>query len=199
MASTDVVAYAVSKVQFEERLGKLQEMQKAQFEADPRKLLADFFQPGDASGPLGLMLANGSAPPSQPTTQWFAVYRPCSRDSIAKMLGNTAVGKGLNIKGKSAKKNRLSGFVPFCQISKNEDRKQLEASPKDSRFRIFYSSAADCAQARGKMESALAEMKVEKGKKLNIEVPEVKNRCACRCLPLYCSLLLACLLLERLI
>ena len=154
VASTDVVAYAVSKVQFEERLGKLQEMQKAQFEADPRKLLADFFQPGDASGPLGLMLANGSAPPSQPTTQWFAVYRPCSRDSIAKMLGNTAVGKGLNIKGKSAKKNKLSGFVPFLQVSDNAHKKLVEPSPKDARTHIYYRNVI----ARQQAESTLTEV-----------------------------------------
>ena len=40
----------------------------------------------------------------------FAVYRPTSRDAIAKMLSGVAVGKGLNVKGKSAKKNRLSGL-----------------------------------------------------------------------------------------
>ena len=31
-------------------------------------------------------------------SSWFVVYRPCSRDSIAKMLGRVGVGKGLNIK-----------------------------------------------------------------------------------------------------
>ena len=35
-------------------------------------------------------------------------------------------------KGKSAKKNHLSGFVPFLQISDNNHKKDLEASPPDS-------------------------------------------------------------------
>ena len=29
-------------------------------------------------------------------TQWFVVYRPTSKDAIAKMLSGAAVGKGLN-------------------------------------------------------------------------------------------------------
>ena len=41
------------------------------------------------------------------------------KDAIAKMLSGAAVGKGLNVKGKSAKKGVLSGFVPFVQISSN--------------------------------------------------------------------------------
>ena len=35
-------------------------------------------------------------------------------------------------KGKSAKKNYLSGFVPFLQISRNEHKKQIEPSPKET-------------------------------------------------------------------
>ena len=172
-----MAVWMLNRDAFESKLGKLAELKAEQYLADPRALIGNFYAKGDKSGPAGAVKAKGSSADgggSEGETSWFVVYRPCSRDSIAKMLGGMGTGKGLNIKGKSAKKNRLSGFVPFCQISKNEDRKQLEASPKDSRFRIFYSSAADCAQARGKMESALAEMKVEKGKKLNIEVPEVR-------------------------
>ena len=54
------------------------------------------------------------------------------------MLGKLAVGKGLNVKGKSAKKNRLSGFVPFCQISNNEDKSHLQPSPSNARTHIYY-------------------------------------------------------------
>ena len=61
---------------------------------DPRKLLSDFYQSGDGTGPRGLL----KGPPGPNPTQWFAVYRPCSRDSICKMLGTTGVGKGLNVK-----------------------------------------------------------------------------------------------------
>jgi hypothetical protein len=44
----------------------------------------------------------------------------------------------LNVKGKSSKKNRLSGFVPFLQIHENEDKQLVETSPIDSRVKIFY-------------------------------------------------------------
>eukprot|EP00327_Prymnesium_parvum_P016862 CAMPEP_0113288082 /NCGR_PEP_ID=MMETSP0008_2-20120614/32083_1 /TAXON_ID=97485 /ORGANISM="Prymnesium parvum" /LENGTH=815 /DNA_ID=CAMNT_0000139419 /DNA_START=165 /DNA_END=2614 /DNA_ORIENTATION=- /assembly_acc=CAM_ASM_000153 len=47
-------------------------------------------------------------------------------------------GKGLNIKGKSAKKNRLSGFVPFLQIHDNNHKSAVEDSPKEARTKIFY-------------------------------------------------------------
>ena len=69
-------------------------------------------------------------PPPEPSSSWFAVYRPCSRDAISKMLGRVGVGKGPNIKGKCARKNRLSGYVPFCQISINEDKEALGVTPR---------------------------------------------------------------------
>lgn len=57
------------------------------------------------------------------------------------MLGAVGVGKGLNVKGKSAKKNRLSGFVPFCQISDNAHKKDIEDSPYDARTVIYFRNA----------------------------------------------------------
>ena len=117
-ASGELVGFAITRAEFEERLGPLHKLQAEQFAADPRKLISDFYKAGDKSGPSGVLAARGGAAAAEgtPQTDWFAVYRPCSRDSIAKMLGTVAVGKGLNIKGKSAKKNRLSGFVPFLQV-----------------------------------------------------------------------------------
>ena len=85
------------------------------------------------------------------------------------MLGQVGVGKGLNIKGKSAKKNKLSGFVPFCQISKNEHKADLENAPSDARTRIFYQSLAAKEKAKGLLASALLELKAEKGSKLEID------------------------------
>eukprot|EP00929_Paragymnodinium_shiwhaense_P079862 TRINITY_DN4162_c0_g1_i1.p1 TRINITY_DN4162_c0_g1~~TRINITY_DN4162_c0_g1_i1.p1 ORF type:complete len:941 (+),score=242.83 TRINITY_DN4162_c0_g1_i1:112-2934(+) len=90
-------------------------------------------------------------------TEWFAVYRPTSRDAIAKMLNGIAVGKGLNVKGKSAKKGHLSGFVPFLQISKNEHKKDIEASPPDSRLRVYYCTREARAQALAHLEPLLPE------------------------------------------
>eukprot|EP00913_Durusdinium_trenchii_P024467 g22969.t1 len=92
----------------------------------------------------------------------FAVYRPTSRDAIAKMLSGAAVGKGLNVKGKSAKLNRLSGFVPFLQISQEilgrngdptplsqavggwsdprNDKAEVAPSPSDACVTIYFAS-----------------------------------------------------------
>ena len=46
------------------------------------------------------------------------------------------MGKSLNVKGKSAKMNRLSGFVPFCQISLNEDKAQIHEASVSARVHV---------------------------------------------------------------
>ena len=48
---------------------------------------------------------------------FFSVWRPTSYDAIRMMMVGQATGKSLNVKGKSAKRGKLSGFVPFIQIS----------------------------------------------------------------------------------
>eukprot|EP00434_Breviolum_minutum_P023161 symbB.v1.2.020435.t2/scaffold1721.1/size104744/4 len=86
-------------------------------------------------------------------TEWFAVYRPTSRDAIAKMLSGVAVGKGLNVKGKSAKLNRLSGFVPFLQISQESDKADVTPSPPESRITIYFGSEELRRRASGQLQS----------------------------------------------
>ena len=51
------------------------------------------------------------------------------------MIKGTACGKGLNVKGKSAKTGEISGFVPLLQISE-EEHKHRCASRRASRTRI---------------------------------------------------------------
>jgi CRP-like cAMP-binding protein len=168
-----VTVWALSRDDFENKMGSLSQLKAEQYLTDPRHLIADFYCKGDAHGPAGTL---GDNPvPESPAAQssWFAVYRPCSRDSIAKMLDGAGTGKGLNIKGKSAKKNRLSGFVPFCQISNNDDRKLLEGSPREARVRVFFQSEAAAAEARRALESTLVELQVEKKAKLQIEDQQV--------------------------
>ena len=162
------IVWTVSREDFEAKLGPLSMLQAELYLTDPRSLIANFYGKGDATGPAGALptAADGerATPPAadgSATSAWFAVYRPCSRDSIAKMLGRVGTGKGLNIKGKSAKKNRLSGFVPFVQISDNDDKEVLEPSPRDSRVTIFYQSEGARATACAKLGSALVEMQVE--------------------------------------
>lgn len=142
-ACTDVTLLSLKRRTYERVLGSLDLRQKEHYASDPRKAIADFYGSGDANGPLGVSSTNGSPiyrTLSDIQTDWFAVYRPTSRDALAKILNMTAVGKGLNVKGKSAKMNRLSGFVPFIQISDNSHKSKIEASPPDARLQVFYQS-----------------------------------------------------------
>ena len=53
------------------------------------------------------------------------MWRPTSLDAIRMLMLGKATGKGLNVKGKSAKQGRLSGFVPFVQISEERHKRRL--------------------------------------------------------------------------
>merc|ERR1740121_2482000 len=92
------------------------------------------------------------------TTHWFAVYRPTSRDAIARMLDGKAVGKGLDVKGKSSKRNMLSGFVPFVQIHHDSDKELIETSPANSRFTVYYKSEMNRATAMEEMQRVMDSM-----------------------------------------
>merc|ERR1719382_1630118 len=123
-------------------------LHQQQYLTDPRKLISDFYTSSDDRGPLGALRLKEMEPdPARPPSSWFVVYRPTSRDAIAKMLSGGAVGKGLNVKGKSAKRGRISGFVPFLQISLNAHKELLENPRPEARVRIFYRSE----QARERM------------------------------------------------
>merc|ERR1712079_557101 len=92
-ALTPVKVLVLSRSDFEMELGPLTQLKAEQYLADPRKLIADFYRPGDHNGPLGSLEAKKLTPDPTRCTAWFVVYRPCSRDSIAKMLGKVGVGK----------------------------------------------------------------------------------------------------------
>lgn len=72
----------------------------------------------------------------------FSVWRPTSIDSIEKMMKGHGVGKGLDIKGKSAKKGKLSAYVPFLQITQDEHKSKIRALPSGGRIRVFYKKEA---------------------------------------------------------
>jgi len=169
VALSDVDVYFLTRHQFESKLGSLKVLQSEQYEADPRKLISDFYKGGDHRGPAGTLGASNLQPDPASRTQWFVVYRPCSRDSIAKMLGRVGVGKGLNIKGKSAKKNRLSGFVPFMQIHNNDHKPEVEQSPRDARTKIFYRNVMAREIAMTKLNTVLREARNE----LKIDDPTI--------------------------
>lgn len=62
----------------------------------------------------------------------FTVWRPTSTEAIQKMMLGRGTGKGLNIKGKSAKGGDLSGYVPFVQINDDNHKSSIKILPKDA-------------------------------------------------------------------
>jgi len=144
LAQTNMSMFTMTREDFEATIGaSLTELKESQFLRDPRKIVADFYAPGDSRGPAGTLACRNLTPDlASGPSNWFVVYRPCSQDSVAKMLSRTGVGKGLNIKGKSALDNRLSGFVPFVQISNNDHKEFVEPSPAAARSRVYFQSAS---------------------------------------------------------
>lgn len=76
------------------------------------------------------------------TTSILTVWRPCSNEAMRKMMEKSGVGKGLDIKGKSAQKGLLSAFVPFMQIHEEEDKSKIQRITRKARLRVYFSSAA---------------------------------------------------------
>lgn len=157
-AITNCEVLCLSRGQFERLLGPMAGLHQQQYLTDPRKLIADFYGPSDGRGPAGTLKLKGLEPdPSKGQSTWFVVYRPTSRDAIAKMLSGAAVGKGLNVKGKSAKQGVLSGYVPFVQISDNKHKPMVEQSPPDARLKLYFKTKAAREEAVKKLEGILTE------------------------------------------
>ena len=97
----------------------------------------------------------------------FTVWRPTSNDAIRKMMTGEGTGKGLNIKGKSAKTGKLSGYVPFIQIHEEDHKKKIRPLTIDGRMRIYYSSS----KARNKAARILEVLSL----KMAAEVARAKN------------------------
>lgn len=70
----------------------------------------------------------------------FTVWRPTSFDSIRKMMEGEGCGKGLDIKGKSAKTGQFSGFVPFLQLHEKKHKLMCRSIPNDAKMRVFYTT-----------------------------------------------------------
>ncbi|KAL7490825.1 hypothetical protein ACHAWT_001185, partial [Skeletonema menzelii] len=68
----------------------------------------------------------------------FSVWRPTSNEAIRRMITGEGTGKGMDIKGKSATRGKWSGFVPFLQIHRNEDKSKIGSLHADARVRVFY-------------------------------------------------------------
>ena len=148
---------------------------RAFIRCDPRRHLAEYFRSGDERGPYGYLRALDSRPTlNGPPSQFFSVWRPTSLDAMRMLFEGTAVGKALNIKGKSALRGPLTGFVPFLQIDNEEHKKRVRISPPDARARIFYMSWAAREVARTELVACLEEMKAEAGQ-MDAQLEEHKS------------------------
>ena len=94
-----------------------------------------------------------------PRSSVFTVWRPTSFDAIRAMMLGQAVGKGLDIKGKSAKRGKLKAYVPFLQISENKHKRKIRALPKHGTVRLFFKS--DARRARDIVAEKLEEVAIE--------------------------------------
>lgn len=73
-------------------------------------------------------------------TSILTVWRPCSNDAMRKMMEGSGVGKGLDIKGKSAKKGILSALVPYLQIHEDTDKYLIQPIAVTAKLRVYYQS-----------------------------------------------------------
>lgn len=128
-------------------------------QADPRHQICAFFKAGDERGPLGYLSSIGSRPNGKTVSRFFSVWRPTSADAIRMMVEGKAKGKGLNVKGKSAKSGCLSGFVPFIQIHTEADKRRCGTIPSASRLRVYFRDEAQRDAARLRLEPIRNEMR----------------------------------------
>jgi hypothetical protein len=121
------------------------------YRSDPRWQIQAFFdevarEGGDAqmsedfaASPLALLFNKANV---------FTVWRPTSDEAIKNMMLGIATGKGLDIKGKSAKRGNISSYVPFIQIYEEQHKEHVREFLKDGRtIRVFYQSEASRNEA----------------------------------------------------
>lgn len=71
----------------------------------------------------------------------LTVWRPTSKMAMRYMMQGTGVGKGLDVKGKSAKKGRLSALVPYLQIHTAADIPRVQPIPPKYQIRVYFASS----------------------------------------------------------
>jgi hypothetical protein len=141
------------------RVEKVRRWSESFLAADPRHQILEYFRPGDHRGPLGLLKALGEKPAGDhPTSSFFSIWRPTSMDALRMMMEGRATGKSLNVKGKSAKQGRLSGFVPYVQIHLEKDKRKVCTPPPGVTVRVFWPSVALRDAAHSALSAIMAEM-----------------------------------------
>ena len=140
---------------------KCEEWLKSLKRRDPRYCIKEFFDDIARDGADNIEEVNAFQPELLSPllsmfqrSSVFSIWRPTSVDSIRKMMTGQGTGKGLDIKGKSAKKGKLSAYVPFLQIHEDEHKTKIRTLPRDGRIRIFYKKR----EARDKAHAILSEV-----------------------------------------
>jgi hypothetical protein len=88
----------------------------------------------------------------------FTVWRPTSKMAISLLMTGKAIGKGLNIKGKSAKCGILTGYVPFLQINQQQHKRKISLSPRNARIFLYFMDEASRCIALRRLRFVLDEM-----------------------------------------
>lgn len=145
---------------------KCQEWLKSFRSRDPRHCIKIFFDDISRDGADRIEEKNGFKPELLSPllsmfqrSSVFSVWRPTSMDSIRKMMTGQGTGKGLDIKGKSAKKGKLSAYVPFLQIHEEKHKTKIRLLPSNGRIRIFYKKREMRDNAQGILVGVLEDMK----------------------------------------
>ena len=149
---------------------KCQEWLRLFSRRDPRACIKTFFDDVARHGADSIEEENGFQPELLSPllamfqrSSVFSVWRPTSIDSIRKMMTGQGTGKGLDIKGKSAKKGKLSAYVPFVQIHEDRHKKKIRSLPPCGGIRIFYRKY----EARDKAHKILSEILKDMVEKAN--------------------------------
>lgn len=127
---------------------------------DPRFQIMRFFDDVAQEGSEMLLRKSGYLNPNMVSpllkafrrTGVFSVWRPTSKESIKKMILGHGTGKGLDIKGKSAKIGKLSAFVPFLQIHDETHKNKVRTLPKNGSIRVFYKKKVARDKAKETLE-----------------------------------------------
>lgn len=122
------------------------------YKCDPRLQILTFFNEVARDGGIAAMdeISGASCRSlgARPLTNLFAkaniftVWRPTSNEAIKNMMLGIATGKGLDIKGKSAKRGNISSYVPFIQIYEEHQKEKSRSLINEGKLvRVYYQSA----------------------------------------------------------
>jgi hypothetical protein len=116
------------------------------YRCDPRWQILTFFNEVARDGGIAAMDENRNSGASPLTNLFskaniFTVWRPTSNEAIKNMMLGVATGKGLDIKGKSAKCGNISSYVPFIQIyEEHQKEKSRSLINQGEMVRVYYQS-----------------------------------------------------------